>query len=274
MLHENVWMADIDVNHWRNLQALLLESAKARPRIILIHENGELLKFVHSRRAEIVRNVDRVDNPREVAEKVYRANQGKADFVLVFERRAVDRYFAQFQDTWNPKEDLDEFVHRQFALMDCYPDGIVTYPRPARETLGLQWRVGASYDQVKAAVDRFVPPDSTVVFGIFEGDTLWTTLVLRFDADRRADVVTTVNPSEVITRGDREGIAREVVGWVNRKYPSCALGLFADLESARAFLSSKDKLETIRDLIGAEKVLANPVPEALADSFALAGRSV
>ena len=146
MLHAYPWMADIDVNHWRNMQSLLLESAKEKLRIILIHENGELLKFVHSQKAEIVRKVDRVEDPHAVAEQVYQDNPGQADFVVVFERRAVDRYFAQFQDTWRADEDLDAFVHRQFALMDEYPDGIVTYPGPARTQLGLQWRVGASYE--------------------------------------------------------------------------------------------------------------------------------
>jgi hypothetical protein len=263
MLHAYPLMADIDVNHWRNLQSLLLESAKGKRRIILIHENGELLKFIHSRREEIVRNVDRVDHPREVAEKVYRDNEDKADFVVVFERNAVDRYTAQFQDTWKPDEDLDEFVHRQFTLMHEFADGIVTYPRPARETLGLQWRIGASYEEVKAAVDEFIPPNSTVVFGIFEGNALWATLVLQFDADRRANVVTTVDPSELTTSEGRESIATDIVAWVNRKYLPCSLGLFVDLESAKTLISSQDKLATIRDLAEQRKLIADPIPEPL-----------
>jgi hypothetical protein len=261
-------MADINVDHWRNLQALILESAKEKRRIILIHENGELLKFVHSQRADIVRNVVRVDNPHEVAEKVYRANPGKADFVVVFERRAVDRYFAQCQDTWKADEDLDEFVHRMYATMDEYPDGIVTFPGPARTTLGLQWRVGASYEDVKAAVYRFVPPNSTVLFGIFEGNALWATLVLEFDADRRARVVTTVDPTELTSAGDWHAQAKELTEWANRKYAPCSLGLFTDLDSAKGLLASQDKAATLRDLTAKGKLLANPLPELLAKTFA------
>src|SRR5271157_2322801 len=119
-------MADIDVTHWRNLQVLLLESAKQKRRIIMIHENGKLLKFVHSHREEIVRNVDRVDQPHAAAETVYRANAGKVDFVAVFERRAFDQYFGRVQDTWSADEDLDEYVHRMYAMIDEYPDGLVT----------------------------------------------------------------------------------------------------------------------------------------------------
>lgn len=268
MLHSNVLMADIDVNHWRNLQALLLESAKGKRRIILIHENGELLKFVHSQRAEIVRNVDRVDQPHAVAEQVYRANADNADFVMVFERRAADRFFAQVQDAWNAAEDLDEYVHRTYATMDEYPDGIVTYPGPARATLGLQWRIGASYEDVKAAVERFVPPSSTIVFGVFEGNALWASLVLGFDADRRAQVVTTVDPSELSARSGRATIAKDVVAWVNRKYAPCSLGLFMDLDSSRALLSSQDKLATLRDLASKDQLLADPFPASLTMAFA------
>ncbi len=46
MLHENPQMLDIDVDHWRNLQDLFLESAKEKRRIIVIHEAGEVLKLV------------------------------------------------------------------------------------------------------------------------------------------------------------------------------------------------------------------------------------
>ena len=268
MLHAYPLMADIDVNHWRNLQSLLLESAKGKRRIVLIHENGELLKFVHSRREEINRTVARVDNPHEVAKKVYHDNEGKADFVVVFERNAIDRYTAQFQDTWKVDEDLDEFVHRQYTMMDEFADGIVTYPRPARETLGLQWRVGASYDEVKAAVNQYVQPDSTVVFGIFEGNGLWATLILHFDADRRVNVITTVDPSELAISGGRDAIAKEVVAWVNRKYPTCSIGLFTDVDGARNVISSRDKAATLRDLAEQGKLIANPFPGSLTRSFA------
>lgn len=264
MLHAYPWMADIDVNHWRNMQSLLLESAKEKRRIILIHENGELLKFVHSQKAEIVRKVDRVEDPHAVAEQVYRDNPGQADFVVVFERRAVDRYFAQFQDTWRADEDLDAFVHRQFALMDEYPDGIVTYPGPARTQLGLQWRVGASYEQVLAAVQQFVPANSTVLFGVFEGDVLWATLVLGFDADRKVKTITTLDPMEHPAAGPWKAQAKALVDWTNRKHGPCSIGLFTDLAGAKELLARADKLASLRQLAGAGRLVADPLPATLA----------
>jgi hypothetical protein len=146
MLHENPLMVDANVDHWRNLQALILQSAKGKRRIIVIHEDGEILKFVHSKKAQIVKPVDRIDDPNTAAKAIYDANPGACDFVAVFERRGFDRYVGAFQDTWRADEDLDVYVQRTYAMMDQYPAAIVTYPGPARDTLGLQWRLGATYE--------------------------------------------------------------------------------------------------------------------------------
>jgi hypothetical protein len=248
MLHENPLMLDIDVDHWRNLQSLLLDSAKGRRRIVLIHEDGEILKFVHSERDRITKRIDYFEDPHAVAEQVYRDNADRVDFVAVFERRAFDEYCGRFQATWRADEDLDAFVHRTYELMDEYPDGIVTYPGPARAVLGLQWRLGATYDQVIEAVKRYVPPNSTVVFGIFDGEALWATLVLGFDADLRADVVTTVDTSLLTEAHGREAIAQEVVARVGERYRPCSLGLFTSQDGARTFLEAKDKLAVLLEL--------------------------
>ena len=263
MLHEDPLMLDIDVDHWRNLQLLLLDSAKQRRRIVVIHEDGEILKFAHSEREPIVKGVARVDDPHAVAERVYRDNAGTVDFVAVFERRAFDEYFGRFQATWRPDEDLDEFVHRTYELIAEYPDGLVTHPGPARHVLGLQWRLGASRGQVVEAVGRYVPPSSSVVFGIFDGDALWATLVLGFDADLRADIVTTVDPSLLTVARGREAVAEEVVAWVGERYRPCSLGLFTSREGARAFLDATDKLAALHALGERGDLIAEPVPGTL-----------
>jgi len=266
MLHENPLMADIDVNHWRNLQSLLLESAKAKRRIILIHENGKVLKFVHSQRLPIVRNVHTIDQPRAVAERVYKDNADAVDFVAVFERRAFDRYFGRVQDTWRSDEDLDVYVHRMYAMLDDYPEGIVTYPGSARSTLGLQWRLGATYEDIKAVIQH-IPARSTAVLGVFDGNALWATLVLGFDAERRMNVVTTVDPSELQPAATRKDVVKSVVAWTNRKYPPCSLGLFMGLGSARAFLACADKAKALRDIMSKGDLVADPVPAGLERAF-------
>ena len=89
MLHENPLMADIDVDHWRNLQSLLLESAKEKRRIIVIHENGKILKFAHSAKAAVVRPISVITDAHKDAEAIYDANVATTDLVVVIERAGL-----------------------------------------------------------------------------------------------------------------------------------------------------------------------------------------
>jgi hypothetical protein len=264
MLHENPLMADIDVNQWRNMQTLLLDSAKAKRRIIIIHEEGEIQKFVHSNQEEINKNIANADDPKEAAKKVFEANKTKADFVVVLERRAVESFFARVQDSWRVDEDLDVYVHRMFATLDEYPDGLVTYPEKARNTLGLQWRIGAEYESVRAAVVSLIPPETTVLLGVFDGDRLWGSLVLSFDDQKKIISITTVDPTEVKSSGKWEVQTRELVDWVNSKFTPCSLGIFTDIENARAFLNSKDKRKGLKQMAENGILIMDPLPKALA----------
>lgn len=263
MLHENPPMLNIDVNHWRNMQALLLQSAKGKRRIVVIHENGEILKFVHSDRIEIVNPIQKVDNTQDVAKKVFEANPGKADFVMVLERRAVEEYFAEVQDSWKAEEDLDVYVHRMFVKLDEYPDGIVTYPNKARENLGLQWKVGATYESVEAVLNNLIPANTTILLGVFDRNEAWASLVLVVDEDKKICDITTVDPRDLLGSGDWKEMSKEMVNWVNRKFFPCSLGMFTDLASAKEFIAETDKLVLLKKLVANGKVHLDPLPTVL-----------
>jgi hypothetical protein len=264
MLHEDPLMSDINVDHWRNLQYLLLDSAKGKRRIIVIHDDGVIQKFTHSHRADINRGVvNRIERPQEDAQRIFETNPGKADFVVVLDRRSVDRYFGMVQDTWKSTEDLDEYVHRMFAALDQYPDGIAVYPGPARSALGLQWRLGASYEQVKEAIALFIPPSSSTIFGVFSGNELWASLILSFDENRRVNVVATAEPAALTAVGDWRAKARELVSWSNSKYARCSLGLFTTANEARIFLFAPNKLSALRKMAQDNQLLAEPAPANL-----------
>ncbi len=264
MLHENPSMVDIDVDQWRNLQDLILESGKEKRRIVVIHEQGKILKFVHSEHGTIVQGIDRVVDPLKDAKIVYNDNRGKVDFVMILERKAVEHFFAEIQDSWRITEDLDEYVNRMYAKLDTYPEGIVTYPGPAKLTLGLQWRLGTSYEELKSAVERFIPAGSTVVFGVYSKDALWTSLVIGFDTDKRVTLITTVDPTEISLASEWKTANKEIIRWVERKYPPCSLGLFMSLGSAKALITSKNKDATLRKLIETGQLVADPLPTDLA----------
>jgi hypothetical protein len=268
MLHKDVLMEDIDVAQWRNAQALLLESAKEQRRIVVIHDNGVVRKVAHSDGIAVKAAPAAVDDPVAVARGLYEANGEVVDFVAVFERAAFDEYFARVQDSWDIDEELDGFVQRTYATLDDFPEGMVTYPRPARSTLGLQWRLGASRDQVMEAVREFVEPDSTIVLGVFDEGALWASLVLTFDSDGSVISVTTVDPSEVNLAGAATEVAPAVVEWVRDRHGSCSLALFLDRPHAAAFLGASDKAAALREASAAGGLILSPVPAVLATALA------
>ena len=264
MLHKDVQMQDIDVSQWRNTQELILNSAKDRRRIIVLHDAGKVRKVAHSTGAPVTGTVDRADNPTALAKELYENNAKSVDFVAVFERAVFDDYFARVQDSWDIDEDLDEFVQRTYALLDQFPEGMVTYPGSARSTLGLQWRLGCSRDDIIAATERFVEPGATIVLGVFDEGSLWASLVLTFDDASSVASVTTVDPSEVSIEGDITTVAAGVVDWVRAKHGTCTLGLFMERPAAEAFLKATDKAAALREASAAGQLVLAPVPPTLA----------
>jgi hypothetical protein len=251
MLHQDVRMTDIDVDQWRHAQELLLRSAKACRRLVVIHEHGRVVKFRHSDGDDVRGRVAVVDGPRRVARELYEANRDAVDFVVVMERHAVDDYFARVQDAWSIDDDIDTYVQRTYAALDGYADGIVTHPSPARETLGLQWRLGASHDRVRSAVRAFVAPESTVVVGVESRGTLWSSLVLDFDADHEITLVTTADPSTMDIRGTAGELAERLAADQEAGGRTVSLCMVLDHAAAVDFVATPadDKADMLRRLL-------------------------
>lgn len=247
MLHQDVLMADIDVDQWRNAQSLLLRSAKSCRRLVVIHDGGRVVKFRHTEDTPVRGEVRTVEDPHRLARALYEANREAVDFVVVMERDAVDTYFARVQDSWNVEEDLDVFVRRTYATLDSFPDGIVTHPGPARETLGLQWRIGASHDDVAEAVADLVAPHSTVVLGVERDGELWASLIIDFDDAGRVTSITTADPSVVDVRGAHGELADRLTAWVESRGKVVSVVLLAERDAAEAFLATPAKRK--RDLL-------------------------
>jgi hypothetical protein len=264
MLHKDALMQDINVAQWRNAQDLLLQSAKERPRIVVLHDDGKIRKVAHSSGEPVQSPPQKVDDPTTVARSLYDANSETVDFVAVFERAAFDSYFAAVQDSWDIDEELDGFVQRTYALLDNYPTGMVTFPDPARSTLGLQWRLGASRDDVVQAVKDFIEPNSTAVLGVFDDGALWASLVLTFDDAGSVTNVTTADPEEVELEGDPQVVARTVVEWAQKKHGTVSLGLFLQKKAAQEFLAAEDKAKALQAASERGDLIMEPVPETLA----------
>jgi hypothetical protein len=238
MLHPDVLMADIDVDQWRNAQALLLRSAKATRRLVVIHDQGQVVKFRHTAGVECTGRVDRVDDPHALARELYEANDDVTDVVVVMEREAVDSYFAAVQNSWDIDEDLDVFVQRTYARLADFSDGIVTHPGPAGEVLGLQWRTGASLQAVHAAAEELTPAGGTVILGVHDGAALWASLILDLDTGHKVTSITTADPSSVDIAGSREAVLDRLVAWQQSAGRTVSIALVLDRAEVGRFLAA------------------------------------
>lgn len=238
MLHPHALMLDIDVDQWRNAQALLLKSAKAARRLVVIHEHGSVLKFRHTDGIECAGRPAQITDPHRQARELYAANKDSVDFVVVMERDAVDQYFANVQNSWRINDDLDVFVQRTYQLMDDFPEGIVSSPGPARNVIGLQWNTGMSLEEANAAARAMVPPDTTIVLGVHDDQQLWSSLVLDFDSEHEITSITTVDPAAVDIHGDRAEVADRVVSWLTSTGKSVSVTCVLDRAVANEFLAA------------------------------------
>ena len=249
MLHGDVLMADLDVDKWRNAQHLLLRSAKGARRIVCLLEKGKVVKCRHTQGAEVAQAPTQVDDLQAAADALYAANRDQVDFVMVAERDAMDEYFAEYQNAWDADEDLDVYVCRSWSLLrDRYKSTIVTAPEPADQTLGLQWKLGASHDAVVAAANAFVSPNSTLVLAVHDDNSLWTSLILRFDQDRKVISIGTADPSLVDIKGDRAGVTQRLVSFANGREGDVKLVVSCTREAAERFLAAEDKAAVVSEL--------------------------
>jgi hypothetical protein len=262
MLHENPLMIDIDVEQWSNLHQRFLRSTKAKERIIVIHENGHILKFVHSNKSkQATKTIARINDPQEDARRIYEDNRETTELVLVLNRKGVERYFAEIQESWSADEDLDEYVYRMYSRLGDYANDIVTYPTSANHTLGLRWTLATTYPEAKTLVEKYVAPNSTALLVILQGNTIWASLLLGFDERRKLKLITTVDRSEI--KQDWKEEYREIVKSVENRFWRCSIALFMEKDAMEALLKSRDQMGTLKELAAKGSLVIDPVPETL-----------
>jgi hypothetical protein len=265
MLHKDVLMSDIDVDQWRNSQSLLLRSAKAARRLVVIHDKGRVVKFRHTSNAAVKGRVEAVEDAHELAELLYELNKDMVDFVMVMERDAVDSYFAQIQNAWDIDADLDEFVQATYQALDSYPDDIVTYPGTARNTLGMQWTTGASLAEVNEAARAHITPDTSVILAAHAEGDVWASLILDFDHEWKITSITTADPSLVDLHGSRDETLGRLVAWVESQEKEVSLAAMLDHDAAIDLLAApiSDKAALLRQLLSDSRASIGRAPEAL-----------
>jgi hypothetical protein len=256
MLSKDVLMEDIDIDQWRNAQNLLLESAKEKRRIIILHDQGIIRKCEHTEGCPVSGAPDRIVDAQAQAKQLYEDNRDSVDFVAIFERHAFDEYFSRVQGSWIVDEPLDSFVQRTYALLDCYANQLVTYPGPARTRLGLQYRLGVTRNEAAVLADRWLKPESSLLLGVYEENRLWASLVMTFDGQMNVTELTTVDAERVDIHGAMEEVVARCLQWTAEHHQPEAVALVWTRQAFEQFRQASDKESAVRHaLLSGEAVL-------------------
>ncbi len=245
MLHRNVHMLDINVDQWRAAQRLVLRSGKRTPRIVIIHDHGRVQKARFWDGRPVTDAPHTVRDVGALARRLYENHRDEVDFVMVIDRDSMDEYFARMQNSWSVTTDLDEFVSHTYALLDEYPTGIAVWPGTARSQLGMQWRIGATREEVLTWVRQRVEPDSWIVLGAHGVDRLEASLMLHFDGELELDSMTTADPERVDLFGERAAVLGRMIDSLRDQGGRVCFALCAEMSVATQLLEAQDKRAVI-----------------------------
>jgi hypothetical protein len=227
--------------------------------VIAVERNGRLQKLLHSQVGRLRLEEAGADWPLTPEQL---ASRHHASFGIVIRAGALERVMSNFALRLRRSDDfLAQMLLFVAAIRDELERGGIAY-FPTR-LAGLPIPTAAMLD---STFDAVCPRREVMVFGLFEGGELWTSLAIRRNADGRIDTV--LGPDEVrremgVLSGDWRRDYRHLRRAVERRLGRVALGLFSEKSTFRdlqvdATPGAWAKAAAIRD------VILSPVPVALA----------
>ncbi|MBN1438907.1 MAG: hypothetical protein JW929_05800 [Anaerolineales bacterium] len=189
MIARDVEITDLRPDFWRNLVSLIDASriADVRPEhpnlLSILHHGGKVLR-VYAPAGFRVPAIEQVDDPQELAKKLYYQLPG-LEGVQILERDSLVLFSDRVQRADWMADDLEEFVLKAFLLTGQDPAGLAFHP-----PFSWKWN-GFSLDSIRAWMASGPDPCS-VFLGVVRDSTPWLTLILRA-ADRKIRLITTID---------------------------------------------------------------------------------
>lgn len=262
MIDENLVMLDMEPRQFRCLYDLAVPLQKPR-RIFLLHDNGHVVKAYDTERGLRPDLKSPIADPERRAREIFDAEQGVFE-VLILERSAVRHYFGALQATYTPVESADEYFDRAFRARGNYPGRIVKYPPhfPGLQYLGINW------EDARAFLRQYIPPDSFLLFAAFDGDQIWMSWIIGLSGGR----VTRVACSDATTDLDASlpGWRKryhELIEACNKQLGPVSLGLFTDRDTVVQLATAANKGGQFLRSIKEGRIIADPVPEGLKGKY-------
>lgn len=195
--------------------------------IIAVHERGRLVKVLHTNAGRLSpRYIEWPQSADELAHKY-----GVA-YVIVLERRALDRIMEGFAARSRPNDDLtaQSLTLISLAQAEFAQGNISAWP------LRLRGMPIPKVGMVRASFDAVCPVGKSMVLGLFERGELWTCIALRRSEDGISHII---GPEEVrddigLLSGDWRRDHRHLARTVEGRIGPLAVGCFAEHATFRA----------------------------------------
>ena len=134
---------------------------------------------------------------------------------------------------------------------------MVTYPGPAKQMLGLQYRFGVSRNEAIVLANRWLKPDSSLLLGVYDDGRLWASLVMTFDANMTMVELTTVDSERVYVNGGLGEVTARAMGWMTEHHRSEAVALVWTREAFEKFRAARNKELAVAESIADGTAMAS-----------------
>ena len=262
MYSADVLIQDIDAKGWANLMSLadratlyriLGETRKPMPprkRLVIVYQGTNVLKAWHSEKGSLLPDFQ-WSGPGDL-EAV--AVQEGVDRVTAISRGAIPRIYEHFQRRTHLK---DDYVRQLLTIFDAVRGemgkNLNFYPKPT-----LPW---LTYEVLNQAMRILLPNNSTIVFYLFEGNEVWTSLILGV-RDHDIDLVTSHDAlvAKGFVVGDWRADYKRILSEIGKLFREPAIGIFGDLVSMARILRSKKPLNALGATRSAGDIIMDPLP--------------
>lgn len=189
MIARDVEITDLRPEHWRNLLSLIdtVRLADHRPEhpnlLSVLHHRGKVLRLFAPAGFRVPA-IDQVDDPQELAKKLYFQLPG-LESVQILEKDSLVLFSDHAQRADWVVNDLEDFLFKTFLLAEQDPAGLALYP-------GFTWKWnGFSLEAIRTWMAA--GPDPCAYFvGILREGVPWLTLILRV-VDKKVRLITTID---------------------------------------------------------------------------------
>jgi len=232
MLSQRCLIEDLDLVQWKRLTDLSLVHWRVR-RLFVVHEAGKVVRCLDTIKGDLPLPAERADDAQALADRLLaeRKDDGM-QMVWVLDLDAYHAAIGQVESQVDPKSGIMDYLSKEWEQR--WKSGVCAVaPNGGTVIYGLPW------ERLTRFVTKMLPPSCTYVVGVFDGDALWATCFVQFEAHQIVGISTSMalDPEDV-----KDVVGRDqhpfLLAAVANRYKRPAFGWFCQREDFEAYMKA------------------------------------